>query len=224
MSPSTIFHVDADVRMRRRLEALAGAVGLPVKGHATAQAFRMACHPEQPGCLVVEFRLPDQGGLDLLADCARGGVFLPAVLVTSHAEIALAVEAMRRGAVHVLEKTCSDQALLDALHEALDRDTRQRPLRASHLATGQCLAQFTAGESDVLRLLLRGYGYKQIASTLQVSCKTVEARRARIRERLGCASAAELIKQVLSYQFWLAALPVWERQALPPQPDWLPFE
>jgi len=220
----TVFHVDSDAALRRQVEVLGRSAGLVVNGFETAAAFLEACRPEWPGCLVLDLQLPDQDGLDLLAGCARQGVFLPAVVVTGNTEVPQVVLAMKRGAVEVLEKPCTDQALLDAIHEALARDAWLRRRRARHLATGQALALLTPTEREVLCRMLAGKGYKQIATDLDVCSKTVETHRTRLRKKLGCHDLTQLLMRVLGYQLWFAALSPWERQHQPQLPSWLPDE
>jgi len=219
----TVFHLDEDAPTRGRLEALLGSVNLPLASYRTAALFLAACAPEQPGCLVLEVRLPDQDGLDLLRDCSRRGICMPALILTGHGAVPLAVEAMKRGVVDFLEKSCSDHVLLSGIQQALALDALRRPERVRQQRTSANLSQLKPAEMDVLRLLLAGQGYKQTAADLGVSPKTVESRRAKIMQKMGCETPAELLARVLSYKYWYTSLTPWDREGLPRQPDcsWL---
>jgi FixJ family two-component response regulator len=217
-APPTVFHVDDDGLVRRELAILLQSVGLPSEGYETVAQFLAACGPERPGCLVVALRLPDQSGLDLLRHCCRQGIHLPAVVLTGHGEVPLAVEAMKLGAVDFLEKPCSDHTLLGSIRNALTLDGQRRQERARQMQTAHRLALLSPGERDVLRLMLAGKGYKTIAAELSISYKTVEARRAKIMHKMSCETLAGLLAFVLSYQYWCGSLPSWERESLFPRP------
>jgi FixJ family two-component response regulator len=160
--------------------------------------------------------------LALLHACAGRGVFLPAVFLAAGATVTQAVEALKQGAADELPTPGPDQALRDSIREAMALDARLRPERDRHRQTAERLGWLTAGERDVLRRMLAGKGYKSIAAELEVSYKTVEARRAKIMQKMVCETLAELLALVLSYQYWWASRPAWERDGLPDQPDWAP--
>jgi len=212
-APPTVFHVDDDLPVRRKLESLLQSVNLPVEGYETVAEFLARCGPERSGCLVVDLRLPDQSGLELLRCCARQGIHLPAIILTGHGEVALAVEAMKLGAIDFLEKPCSDHCRLESIRKALALDGRRRQERARQQQTARRLVLLSSGERDVLRLMLAGNGYKAIAAELAISYKTVEARRAKIMQKMGCETLAHLLALVLSYQYWCSSLPPWEQES-----------
>jgi FixJ family two-component response regulator len=217
-SPPTVFHADPDGEARTGLAVLCRSARLPVEGFETGAQLLAVCRPERAGCLVLEARLPDQSGLDLLGCCGSQGIFLPVVFLAADASVPVAVEAMKRGAVDFLLKPCDERALLDGVRQALAVDAHSRPERARHQRTARLLALLKPGERNVLGRMLAGLGYKTIASELAISVKTVEVRRSKIMDKLGCETLAELLELLLSYRFWRESRPAWEVEEIPELP------
>lgn len=215
--PPTVFHIDNDLPMRRRVEGLLRSVGLPVEGYVTVAQFLTAWQPDRPGCLMVDVQPHNQSALDLLGGCTEKKIYLPVIALSDHPAVSLAVKAMKKGALDFLEKPCSDQRLLDSVRHALVLDAQQREERTRHRQTAARLALLAPGERDVLQLMLVGKGYKVIAGELKVSYKTVEARRARVMQKMGCETLAELLAAVLSFRYWCASQPHGEQEGWPPE-------
>ena len=117
-----VFVVDDDAAMRRSLDNLVRSVGLKVEVFASAQAFLRRERPVEPACLVLDVRLPGPSGLELQKRMADSGLDIPIIFVTGHGDVPMSVRAMKSGAVEFLTKPFRDQDLLDAIHQALDRD------------------------------------------------------------------------------------------------------
>ena len=193
----TVFVVDDDRAMRESLSWLLDSVGLRVRSYATAADFLAEHDPAQPGCLVLDVRMPGMSGLDLQAELARRGVELPTIVITGHAEVSMAVRAVKAGAIDFIEKPFSDQLLLDRVRQALEVDLEAREVRRRREDARRRLATLTAREREVLNLVVAGKANKEIASALGVSPKTVEVHRAHVMSKMCVDSLAELIRITL---------------------------
>ena len=193
----TVFVVDDDRAMRESLTWLLDSVGLRVRSYATAADFLAEHDPAQPGCLVLDVRMPGMSGLDLQAELARRGVELPTIVITGHAEVSMAVRAVKAGAIDFIEKPFSDQLLLDHVRQALEIDLQAREARRRREDARRRLATLTTREREVLNLVVAGKANKEIASALGVSTKTVEVHRAHVMSKMCVDSLAELIRITL---------------------------
>ncbi|MCW5889652.1 MAG: response regulator transcription factor [bacterium] len=193
----TVFVVDDDPAMRDSLRWLLESVGLAVVTHATATDFLGARDPDAPGCLVLDVRMPGMSGLDLQTELVRRGDEIPTIVITGHAEVPMAVRAVKAGALDFIEKPFSDQLLLDRVRQAIDVDRRQREQRARRDEARRRVALLTAREREVMDLVVAGRANKEIAAALGLSPKTVEVHRARVMEKMDVDSLAELIRVAL---------------------------
>jgi RNA polymerase sigma factor (sigma-70 family) len=194
----TVFVVDDDPAMRDALGWLLRSAGHTVEAFPSAEAFLAADDPERPGCLVLDVRMPGMDGLALQAALNARGASRPAVILTGHADVALAVQAVKAGAVDFLEKPFDDAVLLARVAEALAADDRLRVAQAEREAVRDRLAALTPREQEVLELIVAGHANKEIAAVLGVSPRTVEVHRARVMEKTGAQSVAELVRLVLA--------------------------
>jgi FixJ family two-component response regulator len=193
----TVFVVDDDRAMRDSLSWLLDSVGLRVRSYATAADFLADHDPAQPGCLVLDVRMPGMSGLDLQAELARRGVELPTIVITGHAEVSMAVRAVKAGAIDFIEKPFSDQLLLDRVRQALEIDLEAREVRRRREDARRRLATLSGREREVLNLVVAGKANKEIAFELGVSPKTVEVHRAHVMSKMCVDSLAELIRITL---------------------------
>lgn len=196
MSPAkpAVYVVDDDPSVRVAMERLLKSVGLTVKTFASAQEFLDQATPEWSGCLIVDLRMPGMGGLDLQDQLSARQVSLPVIFLTGYGTVPASVRAMKAGAVDFLEKPVDDQTLLDAVHKALERDRGARRNQAEMQALHQRLAALTPREYEVLTFIISGRLNKQAAAELGTTEKTIKVHRARIMEKLQCASLAELVR------------------------------
>jgi FixJ family two-component response regulator len=192
-----VFVVDDDRAMRESLSWLLDSVGLRVRSFANAADFLAEHDPAQPGCLVLDVRMPGMSGLDLQSELASRGVELPTIVITGHAEVSMAVRAVKAGAIDFIEKPFSDQLLLDRVRQALKIDLEAREVRRRREDARRRLATLTAREREVLDLVAAGKANKEIASALGVSPKTVEVHRAHVMSKMCVDSLAELIRLTL---------------------------
>ena len=188
-----VYVVDDEESMRDSLALLLRSVGLPVTCYASPADFLAAFDPDQPGCIVLDIRMPQMSGLALQEWLAMRKHDIPIIFITGHGDIPMAVGAMRSGAVDFIEKPIHDQKLLDSIQLAIKRDTSHRSKRLATRDLELRMANLTAREHDVLALLMEGMATKAVARELNLSHRTVEGYRARIFEKTGVGSLAELI-------------------------------
>jgi FixJ family two-component response regulator len=192
-----VYIVDDDDAVRGSLRLLIRSVGLPAQVHASAQEFLSAYDPQDPGCLLLDVRMPGMSGLDLQQELNRRGATIPVVFITGHGDVPMAVEAMQQGAFDFLQKPFRDQDLLDRVQRALARDAESRGRLAARAEIHARRATLTPREVEVMGLITRGKANKVIGADLGVSQRTVEIHRAHVMEKMRASSLAELVRMVL---------------------------
>lgn len=189
-----VFVVDDDTPLRESLTNLLRSVGFRVAGFASAQEFLRSPRPDVPSCLVLDVRLPGLSGLELQQRLAEVDLAMPIIFITGHGDIPMAVHAMKTGAVEFFTKPFRDQALLDAVQQALARDRTAREQWAQREALHHQYRALTPRERDVLALVVTGLLNKQIAAELGISEACVKLYRQRAMTKMGAGSLAELVR------------------------------
>ena len=194
--PDRIVHiVDDDEAVRQSLAFLLGSAGLTVRLYDSASAFLAGLSAVKSGCLVTDMRMPDMTGIELLQQLRVKACRLPAIVITGHGDVPLAVEAMKAGAVDFIEKPFDQETILHAVQAALERsfegEGREDPAVAARLAT------LSERERQVLEGLVAGHPNKTIAYDLGISPRTVEVYRANLMTKMGARSLSELIRMAI---------------------------
>jgi two-component system response regulator FixJ len=193
LSP-TVFIIDDDASVRKSLSRLLRSAGFEVETFATAELFLKREHYDGIGCLVLDVRMPGISGIDLQDELSRADYSMPIVFITGHGNIPMGVQAIKKGAVDFLAKPFEDEELLQAVMEAIEKDTRGRAEYAEVHEVRERIALLTARERDVFRYVITGMLNKQIAHELGIAEKTVKVHRGRIMEKLGADSVADLVR------------------------------
>jgi len=196
-SEPTVFVVDDDQPMRNSLKWLIESIGMKVKTYDSADEFLNNYYPGRAGCLLLDVRMPGMSGLDLQVHLARQDSRLPVIIITGHGDVAMAVKAMKAGAVDFIEKPFHDEELLGSIRNALDYDEQQRSLQSQRAEIAARLVELTPREHEVMEMVTDGKANKEIATALGVSAKTVEAHRARVMDKMRASSLAELVRMAL---------------------------
>jgi two-component system response regulator FixJ len=195
-----IFVVDDDPQLREALGLLLGTAGYTVGSFESAEAMLEAVPSEQPVCALVDLIMPGMGGLGLVRELTRRQHASSIIVVTGHGDVPMAVEAMRAGAMHFIEKPFEPETLLDLVGEAIQR-TRQLSRELHQIfSLKQSIAALTTREREVLQLLAEGSPNKVIAGTLDISVRTAEHHRAAVMRKLGARTISQVIRTWLLVQ------------------------
>jgi RNA polymerase sigma factor (sigma-70 family) len=195
-----VYVVDDDPAMRDSLRWLIESIGVRVETFADASAFLAGFRHDAPTCLVLDVRMPGMSGLDLQATLVERGVAVPTIILTGHAEVPMAVRAVKAGAIDFIEKPFSDELLLDRVRQGIETDRQEREGRARRAEVLRRLELLTQREREVMELVVAGKPNKEIALRLGLSPKTVEVHRAHVMEKTQATSVAELVRLVLFAQ------------------------
>jgi two-component system response regulator FixJ len=198
MSASRTVHViDDDEAIRASLAFLLDTVDLESRTYDSAEAFLAAAPGLIPGCVVTDMRMPGMSGLDLVRRLRERALEIPVIVITGHADVPLAVEAMKAGVADYIEKPFDDEVLLEAIRLALARGEDAEEREAQQAAIRERLESLSARERQVLEALVAGRANKVIAYDLGISPRTVEVYRANVMTKMQAASLSELVRMTL---------------------------
>jgi two-component system response regulator FixJ len=197
MAPDAVVHlIDDDEAVRQAVAFLLTTSGFAVRVYESAAGLLNALPSVQPGCVVTDVRMPGMDGLALQRELKARGVGLPVIVITGHADVPLAVEAMKAGAVDFIEKPFNDDTLLSAIRVAIDHHARDSRRDNEAAAIKAKLDILSPREREVLDGLIAGLPNKTIAYHLKISARTVEVHRANLMTRMGAHSVADLVRMV----------------------------
>lgn len=194
----TIFVVDDDDAMRRALGILLSTVGYKTALFALPSEFLARFKADEPGCLILDIRMPEMSGLEVQQQLNRLGAMLPVIFITGHGDVPMAVQAMKEGAFQFIQKPFRDQDLLDHINHALQSDRDNRKDVARRAEVQRRMETLTPREKQVMDLVVDGEANKVMAIDLGLSERTVEIHRAKVMEKMGARSVAHLVKMHLT--------------------------
>ncbi len=197
-SEQIIHVVDDDEALRDSMTWMLEGNNYKVATYDSADAFLRVISPVMVGCVVLDVRMPGMSGLELFEELGRRGCSLPVVFITGHGDVPMAVSALKKGAVDFIEKPFSEADMLRLIEQCLTLERGNRDKRLQEAETVRRLEHLTQREREVLGLIIIGKLNKQIADVLGISIKTVEVHRARVMEKMGVNSLAELVQHVVT--------------------------
>jgi FixJ family two-component response regulator len=193
-SQPIVFVVDDDASVRDGLTNLFRSVGLQCAAFGSAAELLGSTLPDAPSCLVLDVRLPGVSGLDFQAELTKANIAIPIIFMTGHGDIPMSVQAMKAGAIDFLSKPFRDQAMLDAVATAIERDRKRRESETAVAGLRSRFESLTAREREVMALVTDGLMNKQIAAELGVSEITVKIHRGHTMKKMGARSLADLVR------------------------------
>ncbi len=200
MSPDTpspiVFVVDDEEAVGDSIAMLLRTVGLPSRVYRDPRRFLEEYRPEQPGCLLLDVRMPHLGGLDVQKELGRRNSTLPVIFITGHGDVPMAVGAMRAGALDFIQKPFNDDELIRRVQKALEQDARDRELLQRREELERRWKELTPREREIAGRIADGQANKKVAAELGISVRTAELHRARILQKMGVRSVAQLVRML----------------------------
>ena len=198
MTPNpTLYIVDDDQAVRDGLKALLGARGFALETFDSAESFLAAMDRNVTGCAVLDIRMPGMNGLELQRELKRRAIALPVIIITGHGDVALAVTALKAGAIDFLEKPFDSDALLASIEDALRRGAATLTAAFDREAVAARVAQLTAREREVMDLVVAGHPNKVVANRLGIAVRTVEIHRAKVMDKVQARNLSELVRMAI---------------------------
>jgi two-component system response regulator FixJ len=193
----TIFLIDDHAPVRDALGEMLSVFGYSVKAYESADMFLAAVDRREPGCIVADVKMPGTDGIGLVRELARCGIAMPVVLISGHADVPMAVAAIKSGAQDFIEKPVDDAQLVAAINRALALSFEQQDLHKSQNALAARFVRLTPRQIEIFDLVVEGFTSHAIAAKLNISVRTVESYRAEVMEKMQAESVAGLVRQAV---------------------------
>lgn len=194
----TIALIEDDEAILRSLSLLLNGHGLSVRPYSSAESFWNDTAEPPPQCVVADIRLPGMSGTDLQEVLRAREPAIPVILITGHGDVAMAVQAIKRGAFDFIEKPFDDQRLLESIAQAIEIGARRRIEHNERMTLQAKLEELTPRQIEVMHLVTDGLSNKEIAIKLSISPRTVENYRAWVMEKMGANNLADLVRKVIA--------------------------
>jgi RNA polymerase sigma factor (sigma-70 family) len=199
---SVVYLVDDDIIIRDSLSVLIESIGLKINSFESAQSFLNSYIPDQPGCLILDVRMPIMNGLELQEELSKRNIQIPIIFISGNAEIPDSAKAFRAGAVDFLEKPFDTHLLIERIYEALSKDIENKKQQLGNNKIQACFDTLSNREKEVLKLIINNQSNKEVAKELGVSHRTIEAHRARIMEKMQVGSTTELVGMTVRHSLF----------------------
>ena len=196
---ATIFVIDDAAAMRESLQWLLSSQGFAPEIYSCAEDFLKTFDPAREGCILLDMRMPNMSGMELMAELEARGNLLPIIILTGHGDIPMTVQAIKRGAFDFLQKPFNSQVLLDTINAALLQDGSNRLRLGDRHRLRALFESLTPRETDVMKLVVAGESSKSAGKRLGISGKTVDIHRASILKKLKARNIAELIQTWMTF-------------------------
>ena len=194
----TVFVIDDDPAMRKSLTWLIESVNLNVEAYESASAYAGKHDITRPGCILLDVRMPGKSGLDQQQHHSQVRSITPIIIMTGHADVPMAVRALKAGAFDFIEKPFNDQVLLESVQKAIEHDRKNRAALGEVSEIESRISNLTSRETEVMGYVVDGNPNRKIAEILGLSEKTIEVHRAHVMEKMRAKNAADLIRMVLT--------------------------
>lgn len=195
-SEPIVYVIDDDEGARHSLEFLLDCAGIRVRSFASADAFLASSPPLASACIVTDVRMPGRSGIELVEEMKRRGASVPVIVITGHADVPLAIQAMHAGVADFIEKPFDDELMLAAIRKALAQQAGAEDAQAQRQAILDRIAALSGREREVMDGLVRGDANKAIAYDLGISARTVEVYRANVMTKMQVKTLSELVRLV----------------------------
>jgi len=197
MAAPTIFIIDDQESVRHALGEMLSVFGFTVETYQSADRFLQSIDPLWVGCLVADVRMPGTDGIELVRELGRRKIALPVVLISGHADVPMAVAAIKAGAEDFIEKPADDAQLVAAINRALASASERQDVQKSHETLGCRFARLTPRQVEIFDLVVQGFTSHAAAAKLNISVRTVESYRAEIMQKMQAESVAVLVRQAI---------------------------